>query len=242
MFFDCNSDISAHLTSCHFSKCGDVTEGPHVLARAGISHLSAAQVAGMTICSRPEVLPIPWSYWESCKCGGKTRSKLSKWTTKYAFCLAKAPLSDHGSTIFPFFFLPPFHTVIYPVKVGGEGGATPIWVFDQSTVFLIDAIIDRVSTVNQELFSPAFSTHPTAVLPRIRKKVISICSTICLFFFKNPYHKQGQDLAAGATHSISDFGCVGVSPLPAVVLFFSSVIFRFHGNRVGFQPISAIIQ
>lgn len=129
MFFDCNSDISAHLTSCHLSKCGDVTEGPLVLAtmRAGISRLSATQVAGMTICSRPEVLPIPWSYWESCKCGGKTRSKPSKWTTKYAFCLAKAPLSDHVSTIFPFFLLPPFHTVIYPVKVrgGGEGGLLP---------------------------------------------------------------------------------------------------------------------
>ena len=60
MFFDCNSDISAHLTSCHLSKCGDVTEGPLVLARAGISRLSATQVAGMTICSRPEVLSIPW--------------------------------------------------------------------------------------------------------------------------------------------------------------------------------------
>ena len=63
MFFDCNSDILAHLTSCNLSKCGDVTEGPLALAtmRAGISHLSATQVAGMTICSRPEVLPIPWS-------------------------------------------------------------------------------------------------------------------------------------------------------------------------------------
>ena len=186
MFFDCYWDISAHLTSCHLSKCGDVTEDPLVLAtmRTGISRLSATQVAGMTICSRPEVLPIPWSYWESCKCGGKTRSKLSKWTTKYAFCLAKAPLSDHVSTIFPFFFLPPLYTVIYPVKVrgGGGGGATPICVFDQSTVFLIDAVIDRVNTVNQELFSPAFSIHLTAVLPRIRKKAISICSTICIFF------------------------------------------------------------
>ena len=194
MFFDCNSHISAHLTSCHLSKCGDVTEGPLALARAGNSRLSATQVAGMTICPRhstfrailatTEVLPIPWSYWESCKCGGKTHGKPSKWTTKYAFCLAKAPLSDHVSTIFLFFLLPPFHTVIYPVKVrrGGGGGATPIWVFDQSTVFLIDAVIDRVNTVNQELFSPAFSTHPTAVLPRIRKKAISVCSTICLFF------------------------------------------------------------
>ena len=104
MFFDCNSDISAHLTSCHLSKCGDATEGPLVLARAGISRLSATQGAGMTIYSRPEVLPIPWSYW------------------KYAFCLGKAPLSDHVSIIFPLFFLPPFHTVIYPVKVRGGGG------------------------------------------------------------------------------------------------------------------------
>ena len=71
MFFDCNSDISAHVTSCHLSKCGDATEGPLVLARAGISHLSATQGAGMTIYSRPEVLPIPWSYWESCKCAGR---------------------------------------------------------------------------------------------------------------------------------------------------------------------------
>ena len=116
-----------------------------------------------------------------------------------------------------FFLLPPFHTVISPVKVqeGGGGGATPIWVFHQSTVFLIDAVIDRVNTVNQELFSPAFLTHPTAVLPRIRKKAISTCSTICLFVYY-----LGQDLAARATHFISDFGCVGVSPLPAVVLFF----------------------
>ena len=126
MFFDCNSDISAHLTSCHLSKCGDVTEGPLFLAtmRAGISRLSATQVAGMTICSKPEVLPIPWSYWESCKCGGKTRRKLSKWTTKYAFCLAKAPLSDHVSTIFPFFFLTsiPYGDLSCQSSGGGRGG------------------------------------------------------------------------------------------------------------------------
>ena len=126
MFFDCNSDISAQLTSCHLSKCGDVTEGPLVLAtmRAGISRLSATQVAGMTICSRPEVLPIPWSYWESCKCGAKTRSKLSKWTAKYAFCLAKAPLSDHVSTIFPIFFLTsiPYGDLSCQSSGGGEGG------------------------------------------------------------------------------------------------------------------------
>ena len=170
----------------------------------------------MTICSRPEVLPIPWSYWESCKRGGKTRSKPSKWATKWAFCLAKAPLSDHVSTIFPFFYY--LHSIRWFILSkfgGGGGGATPIWVFDQSTVFLIDAVIDGVNTVNQELFSLAFSTLPTAVLPRIRKKAISTCSTICLFVYY-----LGQDLAARATHSISDFGCVGVSPLPAVVLFF----------------------
>ena len=171
-----------------------VTEGPLALARAGNSRLSATQVAGMTICPRhstfrailatTEVLPIPWSYWESCKCGGKTRAKPSKWTTKYAFCLAKAPLSDHVSTIFLFFFITsiPYGDLSCQSSEGGGGGATPIWVFDQSTVFLIDAVIDRVNTVNQKLFSPAFSIHPTAVLPRIRKKAILVCSTICLFF------------------------------------------------------------
>ena len=129
MFFDCNSDILAHLTSCHLSKCGNVTEGPLFLAtmRAGISRLSATQVAGITICSRPDVLPIPWSYWESCKCGGKTRSKLSKWMTKCAFCLAKAPLSDDVSTIFPFFFLTsiPYGDLSCQSSGGGRGGLLP---------------------------------------------------------------------------------------------------------------------
>ena len=133
MFFDCSSDISAHLTSCHFSKSGDVTEGPLVLARAGISRLSATQVAGMTICSRPEVLPIPWSYWESCKCGGKTRSKPSKWTTKYAFCLAKAPLSDHVSTIFPFFFITSIPYGDLSCQSSGGGGEEGLLPYGFST-------------------------------------------------------------------------------------------------------------
>ena len=96
------------------------------------AHMSWLEQA-LAICRRPRLLEWPFARGpKSCQYPGHTgkvasvagrhRSKLSKWTTKYAYCLAKAPLSDHGSTIFPFFFLPPFHTVIYPVKVGGGRG------------------------------------------------------------------------------------------------------------------------
>ena len=44
---ECNSDISAHLASCHLSKFGDVTEAELILARAGIRGLSATQLASM---------------------------------------------------------------------------------------------------------------------------------------------------------------------------------------------------
>ena len=33
---ECNADISAHLLSCHLSKCGDVTEAELIMVRVGI--------------------------------------------------------------------------------------------------------------------------------------------------------------------------------------------------------------
>ena len=49
---ECNADISAHLASCHLSKCSEVTEAKLIMARAGIQHLSRIQLEGMTICPR----------------------------------------------------------------------------------------------------------------------------------------------------------------------------------------------
>ena len=49
---ECNADISAHLASCHLSKCSEVTEAKLIMARTGIQHLSRIQLEGMTICPR----------------------------------------------------------------------------------------------------------------------------------------------------------------------------------------------
>jgi len=49
---ECNADISAHLASCHLSKCRDVTEAKLIISRAGIQHLSSSQLEGWTICPR----------------------------------------------------------------------------------------------------------------------------------------------------------------------------------------------
>ena len=49
---ECNADISAHLASCHLSKCSDVTEVKLIISRAGIQHLSSSQLKGWTICPR----------------------------------------------------------------------------------------------------------------------------------------------------------------------------------------------
>ena len=47
---ECNADISAHLLSCHLSKCGDVTKAELIMARAGIRGMSATQITRITIC------------------------------------------------------------------------------------------------------------------------------------------------------------------------------------------------
>ena len=44
-----NADSSAHLLSCHLSKCGDVTEAELIMARAGIHGMSATQITRITI-------------------------------------------------------------------------------------------------------------------------------------------------------------------------------------------------
>jgi len=49
---ECNADISAHLLSCHLSKCGDVTEVELIKAREGICGMSATQTTRITICPR----------------------------------------------------------------------------------------------------------------------------------------------------------------------------------------------
>ena len=49
---ECDADISAHLASCHLSRCLDITESTLILARAGIRGLSSTQVASMTICPK----------------------------------------------------------------------------------------------------------------------------------------------------------------------------------------------
>ena len=45
----CNEDSSAHLLSCHLSKCCDVTEAELIMARAGICGMSATQITRITI-------------------------------------------------------------------------------------------------------------------------------------------------------------------------------------------------
>ena len=52
LLLECNADVSAHLASCHLSKCSDVTEVKLIVSRAGIQHLSSSQLEGRTICPR----------------------------------------------------------------------------------------------------------------------------------------------------------------------------------------------
>lgn len=73
LLFECNLDISAHLASCHLSKCGDVTEAELIMARAGIRSLSANQLSGMTICPKHRhTLGRFWRAPKSCQYPGHT--------------------------------------------------------------------------------------------------------------------------------------------------------------------------
>ena len=46
-----NSNISAHLASCHLSKCDDISETELIVGkRAGVRGLSASQFASLPIC------------------------------------------------------------------------------------------------------------------------------------------------------------------------------------------------
>ena len=75
---ECNSDISAHLSSCHLSKCGDVTEAELIMARAGIRGLSESQLAGMTICPKHrDSLGRFWRAPKSCQHPGHTGKTVS---------------------------------------------------------------------------------------------------------------------------------------------------------------------
>ena len=49
---ECNADSSAHLLSCHLSKCGDVTKAELIMARAGIRGMTATQITRITICPK----------------------------------------------------------------------------------------------------------------------------------------------------------------------------------------------
>ena len=49
---ECKADISAHLSSCHLSKCRNITEAELIMARAGIRGISATQLTHITICPR----------------------------------------------------------------------------------------------------------------------------------------------------------------------------------------------
>ena len=70
---ECNADISAHLLSCHLSKCGDVTEAGLIMARAGIRAMSATQITRITICPRHRhSLGRFWRAPKSCQYPGHT--------------------------------------------------------------------------------------------------------------------------------------------------------------------------
>ena len=70
---ECNTDISAHLSSCHLSKCGDVTEAELIIARAGIRGMSATQLTRITICPRHRhSLGRFWRASKSCQYPGHT--------------------------------------------------------------------------------------------------------------------------------------------------------------------------
>ena len=73
MLSECNADISAHLASCHLSKCSEVTEAKLIMARAGIQHLSRTQLEGMTICPRHRhLIGRFWRGPKSCQYPGHT--------------------------------------------------------------------------------------------------------------------------------------------------------------------------
>ena len=70
---ECNADISAHLLSCHLSKCGDVTEAGLILARAGIRAMSATQITRITISPiHRHSLGRFWCVPKSCQYPGHT--------------------------------------------------------------------------------------------------------------------------------------------------------------------------
>ena len=70
---ECNADICAHLSSCHLSKCGDVTEAELIMARAGIRGMSATQLTRITICPRHRhALGRFWRVAKSCQYPGHT--------------------------------------------------------------------------------------------------------------------------------------------------------------------------
>ena len=122
---DCNSDISAHLANSHLSKCCDVTEVQLILARAGISRLSATQVAGMTICPRHRhLLGRFWRPPKSCQYPGHT-GKVASVAGRH---VVNFQMADEIRLLFGkstavrsrkcnLFLLPQLHTVIHPVKV-----------------------------------------------------------------------------------------------------------------------------
>ena len=70
---ECNTDISAHLLSCHLPKCGDVTEAELIMARVGIRGMSATQLTHVTICPRHRhSLGRFWRVPNSCQYPGHT--------------------------------------------------------------------------------------------------------------------------------------------------------------------------
>lgn len=70
---ECNADISAHLSSCHLSKCGDVTEADLIMARAGIRGMLAKQLTRITICPKHRhSLGRFWRAPKSCQHPGHT--------------------------------------------------------------------------------------------------------------------------------------------------------------------------
>ena len=69
----CSADISVHLSSCHLSKCGDVTEAELIMARAGNRGMSATRLAGMTSYPRNRhSLGRFWRPPKSCQHPGHT--------------------------------------------------------------------------------------------------------------------------------------------------------------------------
>ena len=114
-----------HLANCHLSKCCDLTEVQLFLAGAGISRLSATQVAGMTICPRHRhLLGRFWRPPKSCQYPGhtgKVASVAGRRVVNFQIAdeirLLFGKSTALGSRKCNLFLLPPLHTVIHPVKV-----------------------------------------------------------------------------------------------------------------------------